>query len=177
MYRLRPKPPCEQYLFLRAVNPDSLPPSYHSFQNTAIAPLSLCRSQSVWATMYANSSFWEIPSCLPNTLLFFNLRILYMYIACIQCSVVVFHPSSPNTHYSLISLYHSSWSVSSQLLISLLAHLCAGLGEVGSHTVGCSWCTMVMPHPEDCFIVVSFILQLLQLFDAEQLLILITLTH
>lgn len=56
--------PGEQYLFLGTTITESLPPSYHSFQNTATAALSLRRSRAAWATMYANSSYRETPPCL-----------------------------------------------------------------------------------------------------------------
>lgn len=64
--------PGEQYLFLGAASTESLPLSYHSFQNTAIAALSLRRSQAAWATMYANSSYQGKPSLSSDTLISFN---------------------------------------------------------------------------------------------------------
>lgn len=64
--------PGEQYLFLGAASTESLPPSYHSFQNTASAALSLRMSQAAWVTMYANSSYQGNPSLSSDTLISFN---------------------------------------------------------------------------------------------------------
>lgn len=123
---------------------------------TLLAALSLRRSQAAWATMYANSSYRETPPCLltrsylsmKNFILVYNMYIM-------QCDHI--HPH----RHTVICCFFSTPADS---LSTQLAHLSLCRSRGGSHSAVSSWCIMVTSHPEDCFIALLPILQILTIF-------------